>query len=158
MNDTFDYLWFTWLSQSQYEDFNETGFVPGYKDTRGDNVHKHHRIHNRPDHCLYLAIHTRWNATTDNDNYGPSTPLYLVVWKTSIHNIMTSSHHRGQAHSSIYFRRAEDISIEFNPVYNGKEAQPLNFRELMGPTIGVWTMESWHRIGTQSSTTLWLDH
>eukprot|EP00971_Amphidinium_carterae_P130080 2576695-Amphidinium_carterae.2 len=37
MNDTFDYLWFTWLSASQYEDFNQTGSVPGYKDTRGDN-------------------------------------------------------------------------------------------------------------------------
>eukprot|EP00971_Amphidinium_carterae_P351069 6491895-Amphidinium_carterae.1 len=81
-----------------------------------------------------------------------SGPLYLVVWKTGIHNILTNSHHRGQAQSSIYFRRAEDVSIEFNPVYNGQEAQSLNFRVLMGRPIGVWTMEDWHRIDTKAST------
>eukprot|EP00971_Amphidinium_carterae_P127773 2531197-Amphidinium_carterae.2 len=62
------------------------------------------------------------------------------------------------AHSSIYFRRAEDISIEFNPVYNGQDPISLNFGDLMGPTIGVWNMEDWHRIDPQSSTILWLDH
>eukprot|EP00971_Amphidinium_carterae_P084562 1673598-Amphidinium_carterae.1 len=80
MNDTFDYLWFTWLSASQCNDFKETGSVPAYKDTRGDNVHKHHRIHDRPDHCLNLAIHTRWNAATDNDNYGSHPGLPKCVF------------------------------------------------------------------------------
>eukprot|EP00971_Amphidinium_carterae_P086632 1714408-Amphidinium_carterae.1 len=42
MNDTSVYLWFTWLTEAQYNDFKNTGTVPGYKDTRGDNVHKHH--------------------------------------------------------------------------------------------------------------------
>eukprot|EP00971_Amphidinium_carterae_P348493 6490520-Amphidinium_carterae.3 len=38
-SDTNDYLWFTWLTDAQYNDFKETGTVPSYKDTRGDNVH-----------------------------------------------------------------------------------------------------------------------
>eukprot|EP00971_Amphidinium_carterae_P306922 6099521-Amphidinium_carterae.1 len=45
LNDTTNYLWFTWLTEAaeaQYNDFNTTAQVPGYKDNRGDNVHKHH--------------------------------------------------------------------------------------------------------------------
>eukprot|EP00971_Amphidinium_carterae_P274460 5446391-Amphidinium_carterae.1 len=42
MNDTNVYLWFTWLTEAQYNDFKTAGTVPGYKDTGGDNVHKHH--------------------------------------------------------------------------------------------------------------------
>eukprot|EP00971_Amphidinium_carterae_P348809 6490681-Amphidinium_carterae.2 len=87
MNDTNNYLWFTWLTEAQYNDFSTTGQVPGYKDTRGDNVHKHHRLHNTPDHCVNLHIHTRWNAAVDNDNYGVNKPIYLLVWKTSINNV-----------------------------------------------------------------------
>eukprot|EP00971_Amphidinium_carterae_P344112 6484295-Amphidinium_carterae.1 len=34
------------------------GGIPGYKETRGDNVHKHHRLHNFPDHAINLVIHT----------------------------------------------------------------------------------------------------
>eukprot|EP00971_Amphidinium_carterae_P132680 2627713-Amphidinium_carterae.1 len=98
MNDTVEHLWFSWFTASQFEQFKQTGSVPGYKETRGDNVHKHHRIHSRPDHCVNLAIHTRWNAAADNDNYGSTIPVFLVVWKTSIHNILTTSHHRGNAH------------------------------------------------------------
>eukprot|EP00971_Amphidinium_carterae_P326929 6458031-Amphidinium_carterae.2 len=79
MNDTNEYLWFTWLTEAQHNDYKVLGTVPGYKDTRGDNVHRHHRLHNSPDHCLNLLIHTRWNATADNTNYGVNTPIYLLV-------------------------------------------------------------------------------
>eukprot|EP00971_Amphidinium_carterae_P304824 6057407-Amphidinium_carterae.1 len=48
MNNTNDYLWLTWLTEAQYNDLKETGTVPGYKDTRGDNVHQHHRLDNSP--------------------------------------------------------------------------------------------------------------
>eukprot|EP00971_Amphidinium_carterae_P089991 1781371-Amphidinium_carterae.1 len=41
-DDNQKYLWFTWLTESQYGQFLLDGQVPGYKDTRGDNVHKHH--------------------------------------------------------------------------------------------------------------------
>eukprot|EP00971_Amphidinium_carterae_P164128 3253920-Amphidinium_carterae.1 len=51
------HLWFTWLTETQYNHFKETGTVPGHKDTRGDSVHKHHRLHNTPDHCINLHIH-----------------------------------------------------------------------------------------------------
>eukprot|EP00971_Amphidinium_carterae_P232342 4610368-Amphidinium_carterae.2 len=56
--DRQSYLWFTWLTPAQYNRFKVSGIVPAYKETRGDSVHKHHRIHNRPDHCINLAIHT----------------------------------------------------------------------------------------------------
>eukprot|EP00971_Amphidinium_carterae_P349711 6491169-Amphidinium_carterae.3 len=95
------YLWFTWHSAAQYDQYLVTGTVPGYKDTRGDNVHRHHRLHNSPDHCVNLLIHTRWNAAADNTNYGVQTPIYLLVWKTSINNVLTNSHARANAHSSI---------------------------------------------------------
>eukprot|EP00971_Amphidinium_carterae_P319296 6346228-Amphidinium_carterae.1 len=155
MNDTNDYLWFTWLTDAQCNDFKgarSSGTVPGYKDTRGDNVHRHHRLHNSPDHCLNLLIHTRWNAAADNTNYGVQTPIYLLVWKTSINNILANSHARANAHSSVYFRRAEDVSIEFNPVFNGQDPMNLNFRELLGRPIEVWTMDDWHRIDNNAST------
>eukprot|EP00971_Amphidinium_carterae_P090046 1782504-Amphidinium_carterae.1 len=42
MNDTNKYLWLTWLTEAQYNEFVLSGQVPGYKDTCGDNVHKHH--------------------------------------------------------------------------------------------------------------------
>eukprot|EP00971_Amphidinium_carterae_P262474 5206477-Amphidinium_carterae.1 len=45
-NDSGEYSWFMWLSQDQYRQFSrkgdKQGTVPGYKDTREDNVHKHH--------------------------------------------------------------------------------------------------------------------
>eukprot|EP00971_Amphidinium_carterae_P323484 6428576-Amphidinium_carterae.1 len=84
--DGVQYLWFTWLNTTaQYQQLNKTGQVPGYKDTRGDNVHNHHWFHNTPDHCVNLHIHNRtlnrWNAASDNDNYGSNKPIYLLAWK-----------------------------------------------------------------------------
>eukprot|EP00971_Amphidinium_carterae_P120537 2388510-Amphidinium_carterae.1 len=37
-----NYLWFTWLTEPQYGHYLLEGTVPGYKDTRGDTVHRHH--------------------------------------------------------------------------------------------------------------------
>eukprot|EP00971_Amphidinium_carterae_P183123 3633926-Amphidinium_carterae.1 len=37
-----NHLWFTWLTESQYGQYVLDGTIPGYKDTRGDSVHKHH--------------------------------------------------------------------------------------------------------------------
>eukprot|EP00971_Amphidinium_carterae_P018055 355942-Amphidinium_carterae.1 len=36
-DDSQQYLWLTWLTESQYGQFVLNGQVPGYKDTRGDN-------------------------------------------------------------------------------------------------------------------------
>eukprot|EP00971_Amphidinium_carterae_P313104 6222356-Amphidinium_carterae.1 len=77
-NDHHNYLWFTWLTESQYGQFVLDGTVPGYKDTRSDNVHKHQRLHNTPEHCINLHIHNRWNAAPDSDNYGSNKPIYLL--------------------------------------------------------------------------------
>eukprot|EP00971_Amphidinium_carterae_P045144 888355-Amphidinium_carterae.1 len=158
MNDTNEYLWFTWLTEAQYNDFHSSGQVPGYKDTRGHNVHRHHRLHNTPNHCINLHIHNRWNAVADNDNYGSNKPIFLLVWKTSINNVLANSHAQANAHSSVYFRRAEDVSLEFNPVFNGQDPMNLHLQALMGRPIGVWKMDDWHRIDNNASTILWLDH
>eukprot|EP00971_Amphidinium_carterae_P215662 4280800-Amphidinium_carterae.1 len=81
-HDNEEYLWFMWLTQEQYRQFalksDKQGTVPGYKDTHGDTVHKHHRLHNTPDHCINLHIHNRWNAAADNDNYASNKPIYLL--------------------------------------------------------------------------------
>eukprot|EP00971_Amphidinium_carterae_P048667 959371-Amphidinium_carterae.1 len=158
MYNTNNYLWFTWLTKAQYNDFKATGQVPGNKDTRGDNAHKHHRLHNSPDHCIKLHIYTRWNAAMDNTNYGVNKPIYLLVWETSINNILANSHAKANAHAGIYFRRAEDVSIEFNPVFNGQDPMNFNMQALLGKPIGVWTMDDWHRIDNNASTILRLDH
>eukprot|EP00971_Amphidinium_carterae_P142872 2830512-Amphidinium_carterae.1 len=100
-DDSQQYLWFMWLTEAQNSQFYKTGQVPGYKDTRGDNVHKHHRLHNTPDHCVNLHIHNRWNAAADNDNYGSNKPIYLLAWKTSVSTILAHSHNQANAHSSI---------------------------------------------------------
>eukprot|EP00971_Amphidinium_carterae_P214156 4249948-Amphidinium_carterae.1 len=91
MNNLNIHLWFTWLTEVRYNDFKATGTVPGYKDTRGDTVHRHHRLHNTPDHCINLHIHNRWNAAADNDTYASKKPIYLLAWKTSINNILAHS-------------------------------------------------------------------
>eukprot|EP00971_Amphidinium_carterae_P136039 2695635-Amphidinium_carterae.2 len=86
---------------------------PGFKETRGDNVHKHHWFHNRPDHCINLAIHCRWNAHADNDNYRRTKPMHILMWKKTIYHILRNIGHNGSAYSCIYYRW--DISSDFNP-------------------------------------------
>eukprot|EP00971_Amphidinium_carterae_P301531 5991067-Amphidinium_carterae.4 len=61
-NDMTEGLWWTCLTKAQLKRFQADGPMPGFKETRGDNVHKHHRFHIRPDHCINLAMHCRWNA------------------------------------------------------------------------------------------------
>eukprot|EP00971_Amphidinium_carterae_P093315 1846503-Amphidinium_carterae.1 len=72
----------------------------------------------------------------DNPSYGVNKPIYLLVWKTSINYILANSHANANAHSSIYFRRAEDVSIEFNPVFNGQDPMNLDLQALLGKPIG----------------------
>eukprot|EP00971_Amphidinium_carterae_P208049 4128311-Amphidinium_carterae.1 len=36
-DDHHKYLWFTWLTEAQYNDFKDNGTVLGHKDTRGDS-------------------------------------------------------------------------------------------------------------------------
>eukprot|EP00971_Amphidinium_carterae_P300181 5964261-Amphidinium_carterae.4 len=60
--------------------------------------------------------------------------------------------------ASIYYRRAEDISIEFVPEHNGRETVNLNLMGCMGPPMGVWNIVDWQRIDTSAQSTLWLDH
>eukprot|EP00971_Amphidinium_carterae_P063829 1263571-Amphidinium_carterae.1 len=85
----------------------------------------------------------------DTTNYGVNKPIYL---KTSINNVLANSHAQANAHSSIYFRRAEDVSIEFNPIFTGQDPMNLNLQALLGKPTGVWTMDDWHRIDNNAST------
>eukprot|EP00971_Amphidinium_carterae_P002192 43484-Amphidinium_carterae.1 len=97
------------------------------------------------DQQRYLWNSLRTRVETMFTEITGSTKVQII---TNINNILTNSHARADAHSSIYFRRAEDVSIvnEFNPVFNGQDPMNLNFQELLGRPIGVWTMDDWHRI------------
>eukprot|EP00971_Amphidinium_carterae_P109252 2163483-Amphidinium_carterae.1 len=56
-------------------------------------------------------------------------------------HVLKNSDHAGSAYSSIYHRRAEDMSIEFNPVRNGQDPLDVNSTQFMGKPLGVWTMD-----------------
>eukprot|EP00971_Amphidinium_carterae_P265142 5259249-Amphidinium_carterae.2 len=52
--------------------------------------------------------------------------------------------------ASIYYRKAEDISIKFVPEHNGQEAIDFKAVGCMGPPIGVWNIDDWQRIDTST--------
>eukprot|EP00971_Amphidinium_carterae_P207428 4115588-Amphidinium_carterae.1 len=54
------HLWWTWLTEVS------TGTVPGFKELHGDNVHRHHKFQNRPDHRLNQYIADGTVATRHN--------------------------------------------------------------------------------------------
>eukprot|EP00971_Amphidinium_carterae_P109535 2168879-Amphidinium_carterae.1 len=134
-NDTMQYLWWSWFTDAHLAQFQADGTVAAYKETCGDNVHKHHSVN--------LAIHCRWN-NRDNDNYA--------------RNIRRASTNNGATSASIYYPRAEDVSIDFVPDFNGQEPVNRNLLQLMGNPLGVWNMDDWHRIDNSAQTILWMDH
>eukprot|EP00971_Amphidinium_carterae_P256961 5101422-Amphidinium_carterae.2 len=83
--------------------------------------------------------------------------MHILVWKRSIYHIL-SSDHNGSAYSSIYYRRAEDVSIEFHSVCNGHEPVDMCLTQFMGKPLGVWTMDDWHRIDNQTQSMLLVDN
>eukprot|EP00971_Amphidinium_carterae_P159614 3164479-Amphidinium_carterae.2 len=64
----------------------------------------------------------------------------------------------GGTHSSIYYGRAEDSSIEFNPTFNGQRANDIQLRTMMRPTIGTWQISDWTKPDNRHNDSLWLDH
>eukprot|EP00971_Amphidinium_carterae_P041451 813935-Amphidinium_carterae.3 len=138
--DKTSYMWWMWLSRPQctVSQYATDGTIPGYTETIGDTVHKHHRVHNAPDSCINLHIHTCWHTQTSSDIYNATTPTYLLAWKLTMPQILRNSGTMGQTFSSIYYRCAGDISIEFNPTFNGQRANDAHLRNLFGPTIGTW--------------------
>eukprot|EP00971_Amphidinium_carterae_P328330 6460146-Amphidinium_carterae.5 len=134
-NNPEQYLSWSWFTDAQLKQLQHKT-VTGFKEMHGDNVHRHHRFHNRPGHCLYLAIHCRWNSR-DNAAYGKNKPIHLFVWNQSITHIRRASMANGVYSAPIYYRRAEDICIEFVPEHNGQEAVTFNLMACLGPPIGV---------------------
>eukprot|EP00971_Amphidinium_carterae_P062763 1242375-Amphidinium_carterae.1 len=71
-----------------------------------------------------------------------------MVWRQSVAYIRRASMANGMYNSSIYFRRAEDFSIEFVPNHleahsgnTGQEAAMFNLEGAMGKPIGVWNID-----------------
>eukprot|EP00971_Amphidinium_carterae_P260208 5162514-Amphidinium_carterae.2 len=60
--------------------------------------------------------------------------------------------------SNIYYRRAEDISIEFSPTFNGHRANDIALHSLMAPTIGTWQITDWTKPDNRHNDSLWFDH
>eukprot|EP00971_Amphidinium_carterae_P140549 2785404-Amphidinium_carterae.1 len=75
------------LTQQQFTQCSTHGAIPGYKDARGDNVHRRERMRNLPEYAVNLRIHTRWNIGT-NDTYNSETPMYLLCWSQTMPHIL----------------------------------------------------------------------
>eukprot|EP00971_Amphidinium_carterae_P239703 4758708-Amphidinium_carterae.1 len=131
------------LTCQHFEQCNAHGIIPGYKAARGDNVHRHQRMHNLPECAFNLAIHTRWNNGT-NDTYNSETPMCLMCWRQTIHHILTQSEHLGKTHSNMYYRRGKDIGIEHSPLYiaHGTGAINIHIKTMLGSTIGTWEVNN----------------
>eukprot|EP00971_Amphidinium_carterae_P318642 6333704-Amphidinium_carterae.1 len=62
----------------------------------------------------------------------------------------------GMYSASIYYRRVEDISMEFIPEHNANNAQEaatFNIGGCMGPPLGVWNIEDWQRLDNDAPAT-----
>eukprot|EP00971_Amphidinium_carterae_P062761 1242374-Amphidinium_carterae.2 len=84
----------------QLKDFRNNGMVIGYKNAlHGDSAHRHHRLHNRVDHCVNMAIHHSWSTMKKRVFYGKHSyggvlrdrPIFLMVWRQSIAHIRHAS-------------------------------------------------------------------
>eukprot|EP00971_Amphidinium_carterae_P350482 6491570-Amphidinium_carterae.2 len=118
------HLWWTTVTSAQLEEYQRVGTILGYKNAQhGDSAHRHHRLHNRVDHFVNMAIHHRWRTMNKTVYYGEHSyngwtrhrPIFLMVWRQSIGNIRRWAMEHGMYNASICFRRGEDISIEFVP-------------------------------------------
>eukprot|EP00971_Amphidinium_carterae_P181449 3599836-Amphidinium_carterae.3 len=72
-------------------------------------------------------------------------PQWQCTCLRGVVHILGNSDYGGHTHSNIYsniyyrsLRRAEDVSIEFNPLYNGQTPRDIEIRQPLGPTIGTW--------------------
>eukprot|EP00971_Amphidinium_carterae_P350276 6491466-Amphidinium_carterae.3 len=153
--DNGQHLWWMWLSEPQYNRYARDGSIPGYQEVKGEIVHKHHRLHDCPDHCINLAMHTRWNVQFQQPTIYTigETPHYLSVWRKHEQCVGTIRLHGTCAQLS-----TEDISIEFNPLYNCPTVRPIAIRALLGRTLATWRIVDWSRPDNQANNALWLDH
>eukprot|EP00971_Amphidinium_carterae_P099491 1968182-Amphidinium_carterae.2 len=115
--------------------------------TRGDSVHEHHRLHNAPDGCINLHIHTRWNVQSASDVYNAPSATFLLAWQAAMPKSLATV---ALTFSNIYYRHAEVISIEFNPSFNGQRATDIMLGQLMGPTIDTWRLTDWTKRQSQA--------
>eukprot|EP00971_Amphidinium_carterae_P212137 4209665-Amphidinium_carterae.1 len=76
-DDTKLYTWWMVLTRSQFKQYRNKGTIPAYKDSRGDNAHRHQRMHNLPECAINLAIHTRWN-TVARDTCNDEIQMYFL--------------------------------------------------------------------------------
>eukprot|EP00971_Amphidinium_carterae_P266910 5294337-Amphidinium_carterae.4 len=83
--------------------------------------------------------------------------MYLLAWRSAMPHILGNSDYDGHTLSNTYYRRAEDVSIEFNPLYNDQTPRDIEIRQLLG-TIGTWCIDNSSRPDNQGNDTPWLDH
>eukprot|EP00971_Amphidinium_carterae_P071631 1416634-Amphidinium_carterae.1 len=68
--------------------------------------------------------------------------------------ILGNSGTMGRTFNSIFYRCAENISIEFNATFNGQWANDIHLRNLFGPTIGTWQITDWTKADNRHNDTL----
>eukprot|EP00971_Amphidinium_carterae_P061050 1208130-Amphidinium_carterae.2 len=64
-----------------------------------------------------------------NDTYNDKIPMLLLCWR------QTMPERLGKSHANRHYRRAEDIAIEYNPVYIGTYPRDIHIRALLSVTI-----------------------
>eukprot|EP00971_Amphidinium_carterae_P112827 2234452-Amphidinium_carterae.1 len=143
-----EYNWWIWFFRAHYEQYMRNGTIPGYKERRGDNAHKHHRLHIFPDHAINFLI---WQSTLGGTHspvrtltirscqctcwYGGRQTLYILNEGDKLTMALTAT---------ITFTVAmEDISIKFNPLFIGQSPRDIAIRQRMGPTIGTLEISDW---------------
>eukprot|EP00971_Amphidinium_carterae_P328318 6460133-Amphidinium_carterae.1 len=89
------------------------------------------------------TIHTF--SQSGNDTYNPDLPMYLLCWRQTMPYILSESDNRAQSHNNVHYRRAEDISFEFNPLYNGTTPRSINIKQLICSTVGTWEVADWSK-------------
>eukprot|EP00971_Amphidinium_carterae_P339424 6477242-Amphidinium_carterae.3 len=117
-----------------------------------------------------MAIHHRWTTMNKHAYYGEHSyggirrqrPIYLMAWRQS-YQFPTSgqSLQHGMHNVSIYFRRGEDILIEFVPnimvatdTPARQDAALFNVKAMMGQPVGVWNIDEWQRIDNEGAATM----
>eukprot|EP00971_Amphidinium_carterae_P283947 5637666-Amphidinium_carterae.1 len=96
-------------SQSQYDQYVQSGTLGGVRTEVGDGAHGYNRLHNRLSHGLALTTHTHMMWNIEDPAWAMDSTIYLMAFKTTMTKIVGADD--GQCEPVLHFRRAQDVSI-----------------------------------------------
>eukprot|EP00971_Amphidinium_carterae_P250994 4982469-Amphidinium_carterae.1 len=143
--DNSPYIWWMWLTRPQYAQYVTDGTIPRYKETRGDTVLKHHRLHNTPDKCINLHIHTRWKVQSASDVYNATSATFF---RRGNRQCQTS-----WATVAQWAGHSATFTTGVQRTFRLSSAPHID-----GPTIGTWPITDWTKPDSRHNDSLWFDH